>query len=89
MTAMEALEELVGSRGDIRKRDPRVFVRRKTLPANEVFVTMSEFAAIKNRLNVKRGVSVVGENERSGRRVRMEFGGIVIGFKKGNMEDGV
>ena len=50
---------------------------------------MSGFPAVENALYVKGRVGIFGENEGSWRRVRMEFGRVVIGFKKRDVEYGV
>ena len=50
---------------------------------------MSKLAAIKNGVYIKGRVCVAGKNEQSGRRMWMEFGGIVIGFEKRDVENGM
>ena len=50
---------------------------------------MTGFPAVENVLYVKGRVGIFGENEWSRRRMRMEFGRVVIGFEKRDVEDGV
>ena len=86
---METLDELVGGSRDVRKGNPGVLVRGQVLPMYQILETMADLAAIENRLNIKRGVSVIGKSERSGRRVRMKLGGISIRFKKRDVKNGM
>ena len=89
MPTMETFEEFIGGGGNVGKRNPRIFVSGEIFPAYEIFVTLSDFATIEDRVNVQGGIGIFGEDERSGRRMWMEVGWVVVGLEKGDMKDGM
>ena len=54
---------------------------------NEIFVAMSDFSGVKNRMNRKSGVFRKFERVRGG--VGVKFGRVGVRLKKGGMENGV
>ena len=85
---MELLDELVGGGRDVGERDPGVLVGGQAVPVHEVLVALAKLAAVEDGVD-SGGRVVVGELERLRRGMGMEFGRVVIRFKKGDVEDGV
>ena len=89
MAAIETFEKFVGSGRNVGKRDPRVLVGREVFPAHEVFVVLSDLAAVEDRMYVEWRVGVFGEDEQSGRRMGVEIREAVVGFEERDVEDRV
>ena len=81
MTAMEALNHLVGGGRDVGESNPGVLFGGQAFPAHEVLVTLAELAAIEDGLDSRGRGGVIGDLEGNGRSMRVEFGGIVIGLE--------
>lgn len=84
---MKTFEEFISGGRDVGKWEPRVFIGWCVFPVYEIFVALSEFARVDDRGNGWR--FGVFERKRIGVSVSVEFGGIRIGFEKGNMEYGM
>ena len=86
MSAMEMLEELVRSSGEVGEGDPGVLILGEALPAYEVFVPLAELSGLEDRLDGEGSGVVFGEAEgyRVGRGVKFRRG--VVWFKEGDME---
>ncbi len=88
MAAMVTFDEFGVGSGYIGKGNPAVFVGGRVLPAHEILVTLAELAAVEDGVDGTRG-RVFKDFDGSGGCVGVEVRGIVVGFKKGNMEDGM
>ena len=76
--------------GDVGEGNPGVFFCWERLPRDVVLVTMADLAAVEDGVNSVGGGNRFGVKfERVWGSMRMKFGGVMIRFKKRNMENRV